>query len=290
MRDKEKVDLHIHSTCSDGTMTPEAICARAAARGVGLMAICDHNCLDALGRLEATARKEKLRWVTGVELDCGFENRVYHVLGYGFSAKDAAFRKLVRENRRKLDQMSVDLLKRMEEDFPQVSLEEFLRYPNNPARGGWAALNYFLDKGIASNFDEVMQLYGKYKCSYAKAGFVSMEEACAAIHAAGGRAVLAHPGYSIKGDRSQYQAALRRMLLCGLDGIECYYPLHTPQQREDALALCRERDLLITSGSDCHGDFQKTYEGGILDIGVNDTRWEEIRLGDIAVQGENEEK
>lgn len=285
MHPQDQIDLHIHSTCSDGTMTPEEICERAAARGVRLIAVCDHDCIDALPQLETAAPKAGLRWIRGVELDCAFENRVYHVLGYGYDADSPAFSRLVRENRQRLDDMSIQLLKRMEPETERVSLAQFLRYQNDPRRGGWAALNYFLDKQIASGFDEVMLLYGKYGCSYAKAGFVSLEKGCAAIHAAGGKAVLAHPGYSIKGDRYQYRAALRRMLSCGLDGVECYYPLHTPWQEEDALDFCRSHGLLITGGSDCHGDFQKTYEGGILDIGVCGTLWEQIRLGNIEIRG-----
>lgn len=280
------VDLHIHSTCSDGTMTPEEICQRAAKRGVSLISICDHNCIDALPRLAAAAEKQGLCWIKGVELDCAFENRVYHILAYGFDEKDATFASLVRENRRKLDQMSIDLLEKMEADDSRVSMADFLAYENDPARGGWPALNYFLDRGIARDFDGVMLLYGKYKCSYAKAGFVSVEEACRAIHQAGGFAVLAHPGYSIKGDRGQYVAQIRRLFTCDLDGIECIYPLHTSWQTQDASDFCRQRELLMTSGSDCHGEFQKTYAGGILDIGVNKTQLAQLHLGDISIEGE----
>ena len=163
-------------------MTPEEICQRAAKRGVSLISICDHNCIDALPRLAAAAEKQGLCWIKGVELDCAFENRVYHVLAYGFDEKDAAFASLVRENRRKLDQMSIDLLEKMEADDSRVSMADFLAYENDPARGGWPALNYFLDRGIARDFDGVMLLYGKYKCSYAKAGFVSVEEAVSYTH------------------------------------------------------------------------------------------------------------
>ena len=80
----------------------------------------------------------------------------------------------------------------------------------------------FFDRGIARDFDGVMLLYGKYKCSYAKAGFVSVEEACRAIHQAGGFAVLAHPGYSIKGDRGLYVAQIRRLFTCDLMELNVY--------------------------------------------------------------------
>ena len=73
MEKQSYVDLHIHSTCSDGTMTPEEICQRAAKRGVSLISICDHNCIDALPRLAAAAEKQGLCWIKGVELDCAFE-------------------------------------------------------------------------------------------------------------------------------------------------------------------------------------------------------------------------
>jgi predicted metal-dependent phosphoesterase TrpH len=106
--------------------------------------------------------------------------------------------------------------------------------------------------------------------------FPSIETVCENIHKAGGKAVLAHPGVTIKEtDIDLFEKELRRLILSGPDGIECYYPTHTLEITQLCLKICRERDLLITSGSDCHGSF------GTAEVGQMSTPIKLLQLGSL---------
>jgi predicted metal-dependent phosphoesterase TrpH len=130
------------------------------------------------------------------------------------------------------------------------------------ALGGWPALHYLVFKGLAETPFEAIRYYGQYGCGYATAGFPSVTETCRAVHAAGGKAVLAHPGESIP-ERTDTVQMLTELFAFGLDGLECYYPKHSTEMTGLCLDFCRERGLLVTGGSDCHGAFGSSAIGEI---------------------------
>lgn len=119
-------------------------------------------------------------------------------------------------------------------------------------------------------------LYGKYEHSYNCVQFPSLEQACKHIHNAGGKAVLAHPGKVIRETNIEdFKSEVIRTVSLGIDGIECYYPSHTKEITDACLEICKNRDLLITSGSDCHGEFEDS------EIGEMCITIEKLNLGDI---------
>lgn len=112
--------------------------------------------------------------------------------------------------------------------------------------------------------------------TYAAAGFAPAEEIIAAIHAAGGRAILAHPGVVFPTGRlTQFEAYLEECMDLGLDGVECYYARHSAGVTRSCLDICRRRGALITAGSDCHGAFNHN------EIGQTKTPVELLNLGDL---------
>ena len=128
--------------------------------------------------------------------------------------------------------------------------------------GGWTALHYFLSKGLTEELAGGLSIYGKYSHSYTCVGFPSISEVSGRIHAAGGLAVLAHPGEVIpQEDMAAFRAAVLSAMAQGLDGIECHYSFHPPEVTDLCLALCREHGWLVTCGSDCHGGFGHSRVG-----------------------------
>jgi len=131
------VDLHIHSTFSDGTLTPAQIVAGAVRLGAGCIAVCDHNVIE--GSLEAAplARAAGLKFIPGVEIDSILSGVDAHILCYGADFSDAPLRALIRHARARLDEMSDVLLGRMLPDYPSLDYGEYLSLSHDPAQGGW---------------------------------------------------------------------------------------------------------------------------------------------------------
>ena len=255
-------DMHIHSIYSDGSLTPAEIVRTARANGVELISVCDHN--EVRGTLEtvALARTSGLKYITGVEIDAMFKGIDIHILCYGARLADAQLLTRIRYARERLDGMSTDLLRRMKPDYPQLDLEEYDAWKHDTSRGGWKMLQYLQAKGVAPDMKAALPMYERYGVTYADAGFDAAEDVIRAIHDAGGRAVLAHPGVIFSTESMRcFEAQVEAALELGLDGIECYYPRHSAGITRCCLEICRRRGAIVTAGSDCHGAFNHNEIG-----------------------------
>lgn len=255
-------DMHIHSLYSDGSYSPEEIVRRARASGVELISVCDHNQVQGTLETEPLARAAGLKYVQGVEIDAIHENADIHILCYGANLADATLLDYIHRARWTLDEMSTELLRRMRRDYPQTSLEEYEAFSHDSSRGGWKMLQYMQHKGITPDLKSGFPYYDRYRVTYQDAGFDSAEDIIRAIHAAGGRAVLAHPGVVFPtGRMSQFEACVERAMDLGLDGIECYYVRHSAGLIRSCVDICSRRGAMITAGSDCHGAFNHNEIG-----------------------------
>jgi predicted metal-dependent phosphoesterase TrpH len=259
----EKIaDLHIHSFYSDGTMSPEDILTAALANGVGLLAITDHDVLDGSIKLQKLCDKYDIQYLSSVELDSLDNGTNIHILGYGVNLSDEEFCCFVERNRILLETVSIKLIEKMQKDYDSITLSDYLEFSYDKKKGGWKALNYFMEKGLTKCLKEGLTFYSKYGCSYDCVEFPSVSLVAQSIHNAGGKAILAHPGEIIdEMDITAFQKEVLRLIDLGLDGIECYYPSHTNDITKVCLEICRDRNLLITAGSDCHGEFGHTRVG-----------------------------
>lgn len=249
-------DLHVHSYFSDGTMTPAELLDAAAERGVGLLAITDHDLLDGALALRSIPDKKGVALVSGIELDAMDFGINFHILGYGMDMDDPQFRAFCTENRERLEEVNRKLIVKMEQAGEPVSLAEYSQFSYAPTLGGWTALHYFLSKGLTQELTDGLSLYGKYNHSYTCVGFPSIAEVSERIHASGGLAVLAHPGEVIpQDDMAAFRATVLKAMGQGLDGMECHYAFHPSEVTELCLTLCEEHGWLVTCGSDCHGGF-----------------------------------
>lgn len=255
-------DMHIHSIYSDGTLAPAEIVTAARARNVELISVCDHN--EVRGTLECAriAREIGLTCVTGVEIDAIHEGRDVHILCYGARLDDSALLDRIHRARARLDGMSATLLERMARDGHPLDMAEYDAFPFDHSRGGWKMLQYLQARGLTRALSEGLGFYERYGVRYAEAGFDAAGDVISAVHAAGGRAVLAHPGVTFPSDGlAAFEAQVARALALGFDGVECYYPAHGAGATRRLLEICRRRGLMITAGSDCHGAFNRREIG-----------------------------
>lgn len=250
------VDMHIHSIYSDGTYTPEEIVRHAIADGAGLIAVCDHNAIQGALEVQPFAETAGLTCIPGVEIDAIWQGLDVHVLCYGADFENRFLRDIIDDARFCLDEMSTQLLLRMQKDYPRLDYDEYMAMPHDTKFGGWKMLKYLWIKGISKDMRDGFRFYETYDVTYAAAGFKPVETVIQAIHAAGGRAVLAHPGVTLPyKDMDDFKKQLNALLDTGFDGVECHYPRNSRALTRACRDICRNRNMMITAGSDCHGAF-----------------------------------
>ena len=254
-------DLHIHSVYSDGAYSPDEICRLAASRGVGLISITDHDTLAGLEAKRACAKKHGILYVSGWEISAYLGSVKVHMLGYG-CAVDGAYERFVEERTKASFLRAKDSVEKFQKLGVPVTLEEVLAERSSPdlpvhtmhiAR----AANRYL--GIFQG-----EVYERYlapgKPANSNIGRPTPRQAIDCIHAAGGIAMIAHPG-RITLDFDERERLLIGLLEYGADGIECVYPTHTEKDLEYFRALTKKYAILETGGSDTH------YEDGVRAIG-----------------------
>ncbi len=255
-------DLHIHTTHSDSSFDPERVVREAVFHGVGLIAVTDHELFSGSLEAEPIARRAGLGFIRALETECRYGGRFHHILAYGVDFFEPHFHAMIRDNRVKLDDMSVELIRRMAPEFPGISLEDFEAFERDALFGGWKGLEYFHKRGVTQAIRDGIPLYAQYGVTYEDAGFPEIDETIAAIHASGGRAVLAHPWATVPHpDEDAFMENVAALVDRGLDGVECFYPLHAPEITARLVEFCRGRDLIVTAGSDCHGNFGRARVG-----------------------------
>ena len=269
-------DLHTHTHCSDGTLAPDALVQRAAERDVQVLAVTDHDTTAGLETARTAASLQGIRLVNGVELSVEVDGRPIHLLGYGFDPRHAALADYLsaftRRRRERLDQM----IQRLSEDGVDVSTEGVDRQVGTSAAPGRPHLaRALVDGGHVGSYEAAFEQYlGPDQPAYVPAPTQPAAEAIDVLHAAGGVAVVAHPGQWMPG------MVLKALRDRGLDGIECIFPSHPDYLIDYYQDICRSHDLLVTGGSDYHGgtDPEETDLGT---VGLTQAQWE--RFWDAAL-------
>ena len=274
-------DLHMHSYYSDGTMSPREIVEDAKKRNVQLIAITDHNVLDSYTELKEAAEEFGIKVIRGVEIDARFEDIVVHILAYNFEDNENLFN-LIHKAKNELLETSIELIKRMENDYENISSEDYEAYDYDKRKGGWKGIHYLFDRGITSELFEGVKYYGKYKCGHEYFDYPNVEEVVKAVHEANGYVVLAHPcNYYKNNTKEEVLAKLEKFKSIGIDGVECYYPANSEMMTETCVEFCKNNDMIITVGSDSHGEFGAVSKGIEYYIGAVKKDSSELNLKDM---------
>lgn len=274
-------DLHMHSYYSDGTMSPREIVEDAKKRNVQLIAITDHNVLDSYTELKEAAEEFGINVIRGVEIDARFEDIVVHILAYNFQDNEKLFN-LVHKAKNELLETSIELIKRMENDYENISSEDYEAYDYDRRKGGWKGIHYLFDRGITSELFEGVKYYGQYKCGHEYFDYPTVEEVIDSVHEANGYVVLAHPcNYYKNNTKEEVLEKLEKFKSIGIDGVECYYPANSEMMTETCIEFCKNNNMIITVGSDSHGDFGAVSKGIEYYIGAVKKDSSELNLKDM---------
>ncbi len=257
------IDLHTHSTASDGTLTPTEVVETAAQAGLSAIALTDHDTIAGVEEAMTAADRCGIRVIPGIEISCHSMGKEVHMLGFFLDYTDETFLKTLedlRENRGGRNQKMLDAFVR--DGFP-ITWEK-LKHGNPDSvitRAHFARV--LVDEGICKTKNEAFDKYlGDGKKYYIPRSKIRPEDAITYIHQAGGVAVLAHP-YEYKLSKAQLVTMIEELKNAGLDGIECYHSNNYVGQSLVLKELAHRYDLAITGGSDFHGSNKPDISLGI---------------------------
>lgn len=247
------IDLHVHSTFSDGTNTPEELAELAATAGITALALTDHDGMMGIDRFLEACRSRGVRGIPGVEISVDFEGGAMHLLGYFLDHKDARLETALARIRRGREERNQVILERLNKIGFAVSWDEVARLAEEDVVGRPHFAKVLVEKGYVKSKEYAFDHYlGKGKPAYADRFRLSIEESIELIRKAGGVAVLAHP-FTLDLGRRRMRALLAGLAAQGLQGIEAYYAEHSHDQQRFCLSQARELGLAVSGGSDYHG-------------------------------------
>ena len=258
------IDLHIHSTYSDGSMSPTELVQYAHRLGLSAIAITDHDTIEGVEEAMYVGNQLGIEIVSGLELSIKHDDSAVHLLGYLFRHSDnALILALNRLQTARVERNKVILanLNRLGVD---IDMQELDKISCHGQSGRPHIAQLLIQKGVVKNMDEAFDRYlARGGMAYAPRAVLQAATAIEMIKNAGGLAVLAHP-QQLEKSGIDVNAVIGKLRTAGLDGVEVYYPTHSRQFKKKLLVIAKKLDLIITGGSDYHGTIRPgtTLAGG----------------------------
>lgn len=249
-------DLHLHTRHSDGLDTPAAVVERAKSKGFSALAITDHDTLDGVGEAHASASAAGMRFLPGVEISTSFKDRELHIVGLGVDTMHEGLRERLAWLCAERNQRAALILERLRAKGVDLAM------PEAPNLGRLNIARALQQQGFTATAQEAFDRFlNAGRPAWVPKATLQMATAVELIHAAGGLAFVAHPGLS-----AYSRSILPEVLGLPFDGIEAYHVSHTAQMTSRFLRLARDRNLLVSGGSDCHGGAKGQIEMGRVKV------------------------
>nr|NJM01891.1 ribonuclease III [Desulfobacula sp.] len=266
------IDLHIHSTASDGSLSPLEILSLAREIGLEAISITDHDTIDGVLEILNQPPCTCLEFITGVEISCepppGFkELGSIHLLGYGFSVYDKTLNAVLDAAKEARIQRNPKIIEKLNLLGIKIGMDQVQKRFGADQTGRPHIAELMKELGYVETFDEAFDKYlGKGRPAYVDKYKISCEEAVRVVLDAGGIPVLAHPGLLSFSRSDQAEEFIDTLIGYGLGGMEVYYTDHSDPLTSFYETLCAKKKLIPTGGSDFHGSFN---EGVFLGRGKN---------------------
>jgi predicted metal-dependent phosphoesterase TrpH len=255
-------DLHLHSTASDGTETPAAVVARAAAAGLTSIALTDHDNLDGIVEAGDAAAQAGLDFIPGTELSVGWRDTSFHLLVYHLEPRPGPLQDRLGDLQAGRKVRNPRIVAKLQDLGIDITYDEVLTEAGDAVVGRPHIAAVLVRKGVvpdmAAAFDRYLANGGP---AYVERVRLSHDEAIDLAGASGAVPVVAHP-HTLGVSAAEYEAALAALADAGVAGIECYYAEYPPEVREHLARLTADLGLIATGGSDYHGAYKPGLEVG----------------------------
>lgn len=255
-----RADLHCHTTCSDGSVTPEKIIELALERELQGLSITDHDSINAYATAIPAAQKLGISLITGVEFSSMHKDSTVHILGYSFSPTNPIILHLCERHQTRRLERNRAILERLAAHGMPLSEEEINACEGTVGRPHIAAA--MVKKGYVETVTNAFHLYiGEGKPCYVRGASFPVEEAISSIHQANGFAIIAHP-HLIKEPH-----LVQALLTMDFDGLEGYYAKLPAAQNDRWVKIANKKNWIISGGSDFHGDIKPSIPLGCSWVG-----------------------
>ncbi|MDD2463770.1 MAG: PHP domain-containing protein [Desulfobulbus sp.] len=253
------IDLHTHSIYSDGSSTPAELIELAQRNGLLGLALTDHDTVEGVVELMRLGKEAGIPIISGVEISTTLRQHTLHMLGYGIDPTAPVLLEWLKPLQDGRERRNAVILEKLRNLGIDITAEEVEQISCCGQTGRPHIARFLVEHGVVETFEAAFrQFLGRNKPAWEGRFSYSATETITMIHRCGGVAVLAHPGQLDSAMRLQ-PAIIRELVLRGLDGIELYYPTHSRKMKKKLRAIAVEHKLLLTGGSDFHGQTRPTH-------------------------------
>lgn len=254
-------DLHLHTVFSDGTYTPEELISASVKCGLSAIAVVDHDTVEGIGPSIEASKSKALEVLPGIELSAEFEGSEVHILGYLIDYQNGALIKRLGVLKKNRVERVYKIIEKLKDTGVTLSPDTVFEIAGNGTVGRLHVARALLKEGRVSSIFEAFQKYiGDKSPAYVLGFKFSPNEAIKLIRESGGIPVLAHPSVLRNDD------LIPAFVKSGLRGLEVYYPEHSQSMVNFYLGLAKKYNLLVTGGSDCHGNAKPQVNLGSIKI------------------------
>lgn len=248
------IDLHVHSTASDGSLTPRQVVAEAKAQGLRALALTDHDTIDGLAEALAAGAEMGVEVIPGIEISAQHKPGSMHILGYFLDHRSPVLATQLQVLKQARADRNPQIIAKLQGLGLDISLAEVQQASGGGQVGRPHIAQVLVSKGYVATFQEAFERYiGNHGPAYVSKFRFPPREAIAMIRAAGGVAGLAHPFTLEYSSTGHLRQILEQLAAWGLGALEVYYPEHSPERQTLYRSLAEELGLVGTGGSDFHG-------------------------------------
>lgn len=247
------IDLHLHSSASDGSLSPAELIALGKEAGLTAMALTDHDTVSGCGDFSSAAQDAGIKVVSGVEISCVLEDDAMHLLGYGFDVKNPGLIDMLAQLRAGRSVRNAEILAKLAALGCPLSAQRLSELAGGESVGRPHVAQALIEAGHVASFREAFTSYLAKGCpAYVERWRPNMGQAIKVLHDAGGCAVLAHP-HALTEDPAELRSWVQKLSELGLDGLESLYTRYNQTKQKALLSMAGDFGLISTGGSDFHG-------------------------------------
>ena len=259
----ETIDLHVHTTASDGSVSPEDVIRIAAQKKLRAIAITDHDTTDGLAVAHETGLRLGIEVVPGIELSTRVDRiGSMHLLGLWVDVNNGPMQSILGDLREGRNERNQNIIKSLADLGMPIDLDSVKRHAGGRVVGRLHIASVMIDRGYVSSHREAFEKYLGYgKPAYCGRKRLDIKDAIVMIRNAGGVSVLAHPGI-VRVDRNLLEVEIKHLVSCGLGGLEAIHTDHKPEDVQFFRQLAERYGVPISGGSDFHGESKPGIEIG----------------------------